>query len=304
MLTKLRPAMLPLVVTTLKQWTPAALAGLPAASVKSVEKSVRILLQHLARYVCFVLEGCSFLILRRAPNNGPYATQINEALTQQSIRMEKAATDEKARKASASTAIGDNRKRPISAPAPGEPPETKRPKLESNAAASTSAAFLATFDFTTLPANLITELIVANLEAFTEPALITLVQTFRESRGLAAPSVAAPGPTAPKAIPPHIEKDLRNGERPLTPQGRQVTPVALSTPPSKVKDEPVDPLQMDIDQDELEYEPDKLNQEVRKNYVKIESDSNMHFELPSFRAILDWHHRRWKSMQQLSIYNW
>jgi symplekin len=217
------------------------------------------------------------------PNNGPYAAQINEALTQQSIRMEKAAADEKARKASASTAIGDNRKRPISTPAPGELPETKRPKLEANATASTSAAFLATFDFTTLPANLITELIVANLEAFTEPALNTLVQTFRESRGLTAPSVVAPGPTAPKAIHPHIEKDLRNAERPLTPQGRQGTPViALGTPPSKVKDEPVDPLQMDIDQDELEYEPDKLNQEVREVHANVNINSKMRFTHPAF----------------------
>jgi symplekin len=35
-----------------------------------------------------------------------------------------------------------------------------------------------------------------------------------------------------------------------------------------VKDEPVDPLQMDIDQDELEYEPDKLNEEVQSIHPK------------------------------------
>ena len=33
-------------------------------------------------------------------------------------------------------------------------------------------------------------------------------------------------------------------------------------PAPAIKDEPVDPLQMDIDEDELEYEPDRLNEEV------------------------------------------
>ena len=185
--------------------------------------------------------------------------------------MEKAAADEKARKANAVVTLGDSRKRPSSTPAVGEPPDAKRPKLDSSAAASTSAAFLATFDFTTLPASLITELIVANLDAFTETALIELVQAFRESRGLGTSSAPVPpAPSAPKAIPPHIERDIREGDRTPTPQGQQVTPVpAPGTPPFKVKDEPVDPLQMDIDQDELEYEPDRLNQEVRRMFTQV-----------------------------------
>jgi len=198
------------------------------------------------------------------PSNGQFAAQINDALTQQSIRMEKAAAEEKARKSNAFAAPADSRKRPLPTPAVGEPTDAKRPKLEPSAAINSSASFLATFDFTTLPANLITELIVANLEAFAEPALISLVQAFRESRGLgASPTTVALVPTAPKAIPPRIERDLRDRERTPTPQGRQATPVpAPGTPPPLVKDEPVDPLQMDIDQDELEYEPDRLNQEV------------------------------------------
>jgi symplekin len=185
--------------------------------------------------------------------------------------MEKAATDEKVRKANA--ILGDSRKRPLSPPAQGEPTDAKRPKLDSNAAASTSASFLATFDFTTLPANLITELIVANLEAFTEPVLIDLVRMFRESRGLGTLSV----PVAPAPIPTHIEMDQRDGERTPTPQGRQVTPVpAPGTPPPKIKEEPVDPLQMDIDQDELEYEPDRLNREVRQIFAQVNPSSNMY----------------------------
>lgn len=48
-LPKLRPTLAPVVVSTLASWTPAALAGLPASSIKSVEKAVRILLIHLSR---------------------------------------------------------------------------------------------------------------------------------------------------------------------------------------------------------------------------------------------------------------
>jgi symplekin len=62
-LTKLRPTMLPLVITTLKQWTPAALAALPASSTRSAEKSVKILLQHLSRYVYRLFSRKNKLIL-------------------------------------------------------------------------------------------------------------------------------------------------------------------------------------------------------------------------------------------------
>lgn len=50
-LAKLRPTLTSVVVSTLTSWTPAALTGLPASSVKSVEKAVRILMIHLSRYV-------------------------------------------------------------------------------------------------------------------------------------------------------------------------------------------------------------------------------------------------------------
>jgi symplekin len=48
-LVKQRPALVQLVVSSLSSWTPAALSGLPASSVKSVEKAVRILLIHISR---------------------------------------------------------------------------------------------------------------------------------------------------------------------------------------------------------------------------------------------------------------
>ncbi|KAF8074984.1 Symplekin tight junction protein C terminal-domain-containing protein [Lyophyllum atratum] len=263
-LTKLRPGMVPMIVGHLKQWTPATLAGLPASSIKSVEKAIRILLVHISR----------------VPANVQYVSLINEALAQQGVRMDKAALEEKKRKA----AVIESRKRPLAVPT--EPVDAKRLKLEPEApstaaaAAATSAnlGFLASFDFTSLPATLITELIVANLEAFTEPTLLGLVQVFRESRGL---GTAAP-PAAPAVAPPTGPKRAaqlqgeRDAERSLTPQTRQIKPIptgptaSRSPPPQVVKDEPVDPLQMDIDQDELEYEPDRLNEELSRD-IPIEA---------------------------------
>ncbi|KAG6857467.1 hypothetical protein H0H87_003534 [Tephrocybe sp. NHM501043] len=258
-LMKLRPTVTPLVVTALKQWTPAALSDTPASSVKSVEKSLRILLMHISRM----------------PINAAYVGQINEALAQQGLRMDKAAAAEKQRKAAIATG-GDSRKRPSSTPT--ESADPKRPKLESEAKTSAptpattfaNLGFLASFDFTSLPASLITELIVANLEVFSEPTLISLVQAYRDKH-TGTPTPTPIIPTGPRAA--QIRAEAGAG-RPHTPQdyeGQSVLPgSATSTPPpsvAKVKDEPVDPLQMDIDQDELEYEPDRLNEELAGDVV-------------------------------------
>ncbi|KAG1882112.1 hypothetical protein F4604DRAFT_1678546 [Suillus subluteus] len=48
-LVKQRPALVQLVVSSLSSWTPAALSGLPASSVKSIEKTVHILPIHISR---------------------------------------------------------------------------------------------------------------------------------------------------------------------------------------------------------------------------------------------------------------
>jgi len=269
MLVKLRPAILPLVVGALKQWTPAALNGLPASNIKSVEKTIRILLMHISRYLPSQKSRpiSRSLFRNRMPVHTQFLPQINEILAQQGLRMDKAASEERKRKATALASASDNRKRPSSTPV--DPTEPKRPKLELDNAAN--ASFLSAFDFTSLPAGLITELIVANLEAFTEPTLIGLVQAFRESRGLGAP-VSPSAPTLGQALPT-LERDTsllpaprvrQEDSRMGTPQLRQ--PDSLPTPETAagpaIKDEPVDPLQMDIDQDEIEYEPDRLNEEV------------------------------------------
>ena len=50
-LTKLRPLLLPLIVSTLATWTPRQFEGFPASNIKSIEKCVRIMLIHISRYV-------------------------------------------------------------------------------------------------------------------------------------------------------------------------------------------------------------------------------------------------------------
>jgi symplekin len=172
----------------------------------------------------------------RIPQVSPFAQQINEALTQQSIRMDRAASDEKNKVA---TDAPESKKRPGSL-LNGEASDAKRPRLEQDA--SDPAASLASFDFTALPAALITELIVANLQAFTESQLAMLVQTYRQSRGISdAPSASVPA------------SDSVQG--------------TISAEPTQLKEEHIDPLKMDIDEEEIEYEPDRLNLEVRNEHA-------------------------------------
>ena len=211
----------------------------------------------------------------RLPVSSQYLGQINEALGQQGIRMDKAAGEERKRKA----ALVETRKRPSSNPS--EPVENKRIKLENETTQNSSASFLAAFDFTSLPASLITSLIVANLEAFTEPQLISLVDTYRQSRMLgvtmpAQPPIAMPIPKPAAASSPiqnASTSSILTGPR----QNAYVIDSTLTPPPqpmaeAAIKDEPVDPLQMDIDQDEFEFEPERLNEEVCRFIIGIPID--------------------------------
>ena len=190
--------------------------------------------------------------------------------------MDKAAAEERKRKAG----LVETRKRPSSNPP--EPADNKRIKLENESSQNSSASFLAAFDFTSLPASLITSLIVANLEAFTETRLISLVDTYRQNwrLGAAQPSmttgsIAMPIPKPAAASPPiQNMSSIPTGPR----KNVYIIDSTLTPPPqpmaeAAIKDEPVDPLQMDIDEDEFEFEPEKLNEEVCVFVVLIEFSS-------------------------------
>ncbi|TCD69615.1 hypothetical protein EIP91_006840 [Steccherinum ochraceum] len=275
-LVKLRPALVELVISSLSSWTPASLASLPAAHIKSVEKAVRILLMHISR----------------TPQGQPYTAQIQAALANQGARMDKAAADEKQRKANAAADL--TRKRAPSSSATPTGPDAKRVKLEPNA-----SSFLSTFDFSTLPATLVTELIVSNLQVFSDAALTELVQTYKANRETAqtAASTVAPVPTSPTAIvPPTLPADSTT---PSTAPSRAKTPppdaaqnaasLARTRSPPKapaamldarieIKDEPQDPLKMNVDEGEIEYEPDRLNAELsggeQEAYAEVDYGMN------------------------------
>ncbi|KXN86580.1 Symplekin [Leucoagaricus sp. SymC.cos] len=260
-LAKQRPSVLQTLIPALRSWTPVALEKLPAFSVKSVEKALRILLVHINR-------NC-------VPANSPLSMQITEILNAQTQRMEAAARDEKQRKASGI----DGRKRAASTPAE-QLSDAKRPKLESETSNTPNiASTLATFDFTSLPPPLITDLIVANLEAFTEPALESLVQQYRQQRGVgkippqastSTPPTGTPTPSA-SALPPNVPTGPRRSVAQQAVE-RGSTPPSRATPPVVKVEEPVDPLQMDIDQDELEFEPETLNAQLGGDEPAVEEE--------------------------------
>ena len=189
--------------------------------------------------------------------------------------MEQAAAEEKARRAAA---LDASRKRSSTNTPVVEAPDSKRPKLEHDATAAVAPGF----DFSALPVSLVTDLIVANLQAFTENALIGLVQAYRHKKAAgpsapaAAPSIpgltgtpppsgpsranapepaAAAPPSAPRMPPSEPRADRDRKTKSATPPVSQPAPVVK-------QEEPVDPLKMDIDDEEIEYEPERLNMEV------------------------------------------
>jgi len=279
-LVKLRPGFVQIVVSSLTLWTPAPILGLPFISIRSVEKSVRILLTHISRcahlsnpFTSTIVDASCSVSSQVGAN---FAREINDALTKQTQRMEQAAAEERARKAMATQAQVDTRKRPPSNAAPDEE-DAKRQKTQADPNAG-ATALLAAFDFTTLPVVLIAELIVANLQAFSEDSLQTRINAYRRT---ALPSVAAPAPVPATAVPVSaaaLETAVASSENavsakmpPTMPAADRARERALAQAQasaqadepssSRVKEEPVDPLQMDIDE-EIEYEPDRLNLEV------------------------------------------
>ncbi|ESK96439.1 cleavage polyadenylation specificity factor [Moniliophthora roreri MCA 2997] len=266
-LVRFRPAQVPVIIATLKEWSPQLLIerGVSTSGVKSVEKAIRILLIHISRL----------------PHAAPFTSQISEAVSQQAARMESVVVEEKKKKAAIATGL----KRP---PSEVDRTDIKRVKLENEAApASASAAsssssaantaFLSSFDFTTLPASLITDLIVANLEAFTETELVALAQAHKKNKGFDQPQ--SPQPVAASVPLESSTPTVASRARDVAPAIHEEPPVASTstTPPPVpapvVKAEPVDPLQMDIDQDDLEYEPDRLNEELSGSLPQSEPEA-------------------------------
>ncbi|KAG1882107.1 hypothetical protein F4604DRAFT_1991823 [Suillus subluteus] len=200
-LVKQRPALIQLVVSSLSSWTPATLSRLPASSVKNVKKALGVLKLSIEDPMALPLE-------LRSTRCSPYKLLTWKEPPQ--------------RKRHKRLPLLWLQQKLFSTPVE-HPSDAKCMTIDVDIAGNTSVAFLAHSDFTMLPISLITNLIVANLQAFTEPALLELVQAYRQRRGL------APGPPVSR-----------------TPWPTQPTPEATPTPGPSVeptmKDEPVDPL--------------------------------------------------------------
>ena len=183
--------------------------------------------------------------------------------------MERAAADEKVRKYAL---LESSRKRQQPSTTPSEEPsDSKRAKLEHENDASTTTSFLATVDFTQLPVSLITDLVVANLQAFTEPALVALIQAYRQSQATSVPAITIAGPPTEIKAPTPIALPVK-----LPDIEHEPTPEIEVAP---IKEEPVDPLKMDIDEEDLEYEPDRLNQEVSRRSPVMIGREAIQFEI-------------------------
>ncbi|ORY92427.1 Symplekin tight junction protein C terminal-domain-containing protein [Leucosporidium creatinivorum] len=215
-LVKLRPAFANLVITALTNWTPAALAGMSNVHVRSVEKTIRACLTHLLK----------------SGHGSPFATQINDFLSRQAARMERAVAEARQQRE-----LEASRKR--QALSDEITNSSKRRRLDS--APSDAQVFassdnpLSTFDATTLPVAVVIDLIINNFQGISDATFNAAIEVVRRR----LPSVeSTPAHDASFSAP------MLSG-----PSGYQPPP-----PPPQVfvKAEPVDPLKLDLGAEELD----------------------------------------------------
>ncbi|GJJ11108.1 hypothetical protein Clacol_005339 [Clathrus columnatus] len=238
-LAKLRPPLIAVIVTSLAQWNPRQLEVPSALSIKSVEKAIRILLNHISRCVVDFMQRHRRILInaQSMPSSAPHIHQIQSALQKQTERMEIVAHEEKMRKETA--ALEASRKRGLPQSVEVDQGNAKRVKTEHNP--DTLSEFLLNFDFSALPVGLVADIVIANLQLLTEQTLNGAIEAFRKTNPPASSRTVVPPAVAP---------------------GQPALVAASETLPVKIEEEPVDPLQMDMDEDDIEYEPDRLNDQL------------------------------------------
>ncbi|CAE6446197.1 unnamed protein product [Rhizoctonia solani] len=233
---KMRPTLANVIIQAVSTWNPQiAMGGQSPMSVRSVEKSIKILLHHIYK----------------SPQGAPYARQIADAIQAQTARME-AAAQEARRKRALEAEANEAAKRtklepppvatPPSAPTPVEPPTST----------------FANFDFSTLPLPLVVDILIANLTVLSDERLANAITARRAFLSQSTIPMAPVTPTIQPDVPPLVAPtpQLPVSASQLESQTQAQAPPEPEPP---VKEEPLDPLKMDIDDDDLEYEPDKLN---------------------------------------------
>ncbi|KAM0787454.1 hypothetical protein ACM66B_003533 [Microbotryomycetes sp. NB124-2] len=230
-LTKARPMFANLVVTALTNWSPTALAGAghDNSHVRSVEKVVRISLTHLLR----------------SGNANAFSAQINEFLGKQLQRMEQAANEARLAREHES-----NRKRQRLADDIENTLKRRRIQEGVNAKASDVSAFslspdgtnnaLTMFDVSTLPLQLVVDLVVSNLQLITDNVLQSVLERVRN----------------------RLPEDERQSTIPRATSSEYpaLTDVGAPSAETLIKAEPVDPLKMDLGAEELDMKPEAVQQ--------------------------------------------
>ncbi|KAF8605954.1 hypothetical protein BDV93DRAFT_490054 [Ceratobasidium sp. AG-I] len=249
---KQRPTLSHLIIQAVLAWTPQSTMGSQSPmSIRSVEKSVKILLHHIYR----------------SPQGAPYTRQIADAIQAQTARMEQAAQEarrKRALEAEANEVVKRTKLESVLPPTPPNIPPAATP--QGTGGAQTSAPAFANFDFSTLPLPLVVDILIANLQALSDEKLATAIIARRAYLSSVSVSTSTSTPAAPAPVPaPQYQQQT---DAPLlaapAPQAPGPSPTQLESqaqpePEPPVKEEPLDPLKMDIDDDDLEYEPDKLN---------------------------------------------
>ncbi|KAF8329522.1 Symplekin tight junction protein C terminal-domain-containing protein [Cantharellus anzutake] len=204
-LAKARPQLLQFIIEATSKWSPAKLAGQSTLRIRSAEKSIFILLNYLLK----------------SGVGQAFTMDIARALEQISERIKQIIRAEHARRTAAAEAERERMKRAASTPLASSDP--KRAKLEpSDPDTSSAVSALANFNFQDLSAELVTDLIVANLQHFSVHDINTAIDNLRTLKA-------------------------------------ESSRTATATPEPSTQEAPQKP---DLDDEEMEYEPEKLNREL------------------------------------------
>ncbi|CAE6382445.1 unnamed protein product [Rhizoctonia solani] len=270
---KMRPALAGIVIQAVLKWTPqVAMGGQSPMNIRSVEKSVKILLTHIYK----------------SPQGAPYTRDIADAIQAQTTRMEAAAQEARRKRALEAEAANEAAKRtkleatpiptPPNVPTPVEPPTST----------------FANFDFSTLPLPLVVDILIANLGVLSDERLAGAIAARRAllARGAVVP-LATDSVFVQQDGPPLVAPTPQLPVSASQLESQSQAEVQPTEPEPIVKEEPLDPLKMDIDDDDLEYEPDKLNAtaqaqvEAEEEQTQVAPLDPSAFPLPTSKDLSD-----------------
>lgn len=270
-LAKSRPQLGSVILRAMVTWTPASLTSLSHTQVRNVEKTVRVFYLHFVRNQIA----------------GPESGSIQKALEVQQRRMEEAAkayqlekeAEARRKRERIDQELEAPKKIKLEHPQPAMPSASNAPEGDPaageafrNASIRTTGGVernpLAAFDVKTLPIALVIDLIIANLQALSEPNLHSAIANMRanlpqdastSTSAPPAPSAAqaplpppppppGPAPGPPPSMPPAMPNaSYLNGDD----AGNSIK--TEDGPEDVVGDDVVqDPLQMDMAEEDLE----------------------------------------------------